>query len=158
MSASRDRASAQPLERIDEGPGEGERLLPVENTSSPVDLDLINNIMRLPYRERFRILLSELGTGLAGRGEELNEVIHRANPALRETDRVLAILARQNHVLARLARDSDAALGAAGSRAAQGLGLDRPGQRDRPGLGRAQRPTSAAASTGCPPSCASCGR
>lgn len=102
---------AEPLSAIDEGPGEGERLLPVENTSSPVDLDLVNNIMRLPYRERFRILLSEFGTGLAGRGEELNEVIHRANPALRETDRVLAILAEQNRTLARLARDSDQALG-----------------------------------------------
>ncbi len=104
-------AGAEPLPTLDEGPGEGERLLPVENTSSPVDLDLVNNIMRLPYRERFRILLSELGTGLAGRGEELNEVIHRANPALRETDRVLAILAEQNRTLARLARESDQALG-----------------------------------------------
>jgi ABC-type transporter Mla subunit MlaD len=103
--------AAEPLPTIDEGPGEGERLLPVENTSSPVDLDLINNILRLPYRERFRILLSEFGTGLAGRGEELNEVIHRANPALRETDRVLAVLAEQNRTLARLARESDQALG-----------------------------------------------
>jgi ABC-type transporter Mla subunit MlaD len=101
---------AQPLERIEEGDGKGERLLPVANTSTPVDLDLINNIMRLPYRERFAILLSELGVGLAGRGEDLNEVIHRANPALRETDEVLAILAEQNRTLARLARDSDEAL------------------------------------------------
>jgi ABC-type transporter Mla subunit MlaD len=104
-------AAAEPLATIEEGDGEGERLLPVENTSSPVDLDLINNIMRLPYRERFRILLSEFGTGLAGRGEELNEVIHRANPALRETDKVLAILADQNRTLSNLARDSDQALG-----------------------------------------------
>jgi ABC-type transporter Mla subunit MlaD len=103
-------AEADRLATIEQGDGQGERLLPVENTSSPVDLDVINNVMRLPYRERFAILLSELGTGLAGRGEELNEVIHRANPALRETDRVLAILADQNRVLARLARDSDEAL------------------------------------------------
>jgi ABC-type transporter Mla subunit MlaD len=102
---------AEPLATIGEGEGEGEHELPVENTSSPVDLDLINNILRLPYRERFRILLSEFGTGLAGRGEELNEVIHRANPALRETDRVLAILADQTRTLARLARESDDALG-----------------------------------------------
>ena len=71
----------------------------------------MNNIMRLPYRQRFAILLSELGAGFAGRGEDLNEVIHRANPALRETDQVLKILADQNRVLARLARDSDQALG-----------------------------------------------
>src|SRR5215210_7257486 len=104
-------SAARALARIDKGDGEGERLLPIERTSSPVDLDLLNDIMRLPYRQRFAILLSELGTGLAGRGEELNEVIHRANPALRETDEVLKILADQNHVLARLARDSDRVLG-----------------------------------------------
>ena len=103
-------SSAGALARIDEGDGKGERLLPIERTSSPVDLDLLNDIMRLPYRQRFAILLSEFGTGLAGRGEELNEVIHRANPALRETDEVLKILADQNHVLARLARDSDRVL------------------------------------------------
>jgi len=102
--------SAEPLTRVDEGDGKGERLLPVERTSSPVDLDLLNDIMRLPYRQRFAILLSEFGTGLAGRGEELNEVIHRANPALEETDQVLKILADQNHVLARLARNSDQVL------------------------------------------------
>jgi ABC-type transporter Mla subunit MlaD len=104
-------SGAEPLPAIENGDGEGERLLPVEQNSSPVDLDLVNNIMRLPYRERFAILLSELGTGLAGRGGELNEVIHRANPALRETDEVLAILAEQNRTLARLAESSDRALG-----------------------------------------------
>jgi virulence factor Mce-like protein len=104
-------SSAEPLPRIEEGDGEGERLLPVENTSSPVDLDIVNDTLRLPYRQRFSILLNEFGTGLAGRGEDLNEVIHRANPALRETDQVLAILAEQNRVLARLAEDSDRVLG-----------------------------------------------
>ncbi len=104
-------SSSPPLEQIDDGEGEGQHLLPLERTSSPVDLDLVNDIMRLPYRERFSILLSELGTAVAGRGEELNELIRRANPALRETDRVLAILARQNRVLSQLARNSDAALG-----------------------------------------------
>lgn len=82
----------------------------LRNTSSPVDLDLVNDIMRLPYRQRLSILLAELGTGLAGRGRDLNEAIHRANPALRETDRVLRILARQNEALARLVADSDAVI------------------------------------------------
>ncbi|MEA2419656.1 MAG: hypothetical protein QOE60_1862 [Thermoleophilaceae bacterium] len=104
-------ASAKPLAQIDRGAGEGEWLLPLANTSSPVDIDLLNDILRLPYRQRFALLLSEFGTGLAGRGDELNEVIHRANPALRETDKLLAVLADQNRTLARLARDSDAALG-----------------------------------------------
>ena len=75
-----------------------------------MDLDLFNNILRRPYGERFALVLNEFGTGLAGRGGDLKAAIHRANPALRETDRVLAILARQNRVLADLARDSDVAL------------------------------------------------
>jgi ABC-type transporter Mla subunit MlaD len=103
-------ADAPQLARIDDGPGKGERLLSVDHNSAPVDIDLLNDIMRLPYRQRFAILLSELGTGLAGRGGDLNEVIHRANPALKQTDDVLAILAKQNNVLTRLARDSDKAL------------------------------------------------
>ena len=70
----------------------------------------MNNIMRRPFRERFSILIGEFGAGLAGRGEDLNEAINRANPALKETDQVLNILARQNRVLANLARDSDEVL------------------------------------------------
>jgi virulence factor Mce-like protein len=103
-------SSSPPLDEIDDGAGEGQHLLPLARTSSPVDLDLIGDIMRLPFRERLTILLDELGAGLAGRGEDLDELIRRANPALRETDRVLAILARQNRVLSNLALDSDTAL------------------------------------------------
>jgi virulence factor Mce-like protein len=103
-------SGAESLARIEEGDGKGERLLPVERTSSPVDLDLVGDVLRLPYRQRFAILLNEFGTGLAGRGAELNEVIHRANPALRETDEVLKILGDQSRMLGRLARDSDRAL------------------------------------------------
>jgi virulence factor Mce-like protein len=99
------------LKPIEEGePGAGEHRVELEKTSSPVDLDLVNNIMRLPYRQRFAIIINEFGTALAGRGDDLNEAIHRANPALRETDRVLAILAKQNRVLADLAADSDAVI------------------------------------------------
>jgi phospholipid/cholesterol/gamma-HCH transport system substrate-binding protein len=90
--------------------GAGERLLPVKNTSSPVDVDLLGDINRLPERERLTIILNELGAGLAGRGSDLKEVIRRANPALREFDKVLAILASENQVLAKLAVDSDQAL------------------------------------------------
>jgi len=102
--------ASEPLEQIPDGEGEGEHLLALERTSSTVDLDLVNNVLRRPFRERLAILLGEFGTGLAGRGEDLNEAIHRANPALRETDRVLQILSNQNRVLADLARDSDRAL------------------------------------------------
>ncbi len=97
-----------PLQRIPKGhEGEGEVLLPVANTHSPVDVDLLGDISRLPERERLTIILNELGAGLAGRGSDLNVVIRRANPALQELEKVLAILAGENHVLAKLAVDSD---------------------------------------------------
>ncbi len=101
-----------PLHTIPNGvEGEGQHLLPVTNTHSPVDPDLLNDINRLPERERLTIILNELGAGLAGRGSDLNAVIRRANPALQELDKVLTILANENHVLARLAVDSDKQLG-----------------------------------------------
>jgi len=90
--------------------GAGQRLLPVQNTSSPVGQDLINDINHLPERERLRIIINELGAGLEGNGQALHEVIERANPALRETNRVLQILAEENRVLSKLAVDSDRAL------------------------------------------------
>jgi hypothetical protein len=98
-------AQPPPLREVD-----GQHVLPVERTSKSVDLDLINNIMREPYRERLSIILNELGTGVAGRGRDLNEVVRRANPALRELDEVLTILGDQNRTLSALARDSDAVL------------------------------------------------
>ncbi|HEY6691845.1 MAG TPA: MlaD family protein [Solirubrobacteraceae bacterium] len=99
------------LAKIDDGPGKGQYLLPVDRTSKSVDLDLINNIMRRPVRERLSIILGDLGIGVAGRGKDLNEVIRRADPALKETDKVLKILADQNDALVRLAVDSDRILG-----------------------------------------------
>src|SRR4051812_18145060 len=99
------------LDVIPDGrPGAGKHLLPLQSTSSPVDIDLIGDINRLPYRQRFAIIINEFGTALAGRGNDLNQAIHRANPALRDTDRVLAILAKQNKVLASLAVSSDRVL------------------------------------------------
>jgi phospholipid/cholesterol/gamma-HCH transport system substrate-binding protein len=102
---------APPLKVIPAGQeGAGDRLLPLQNTSSPVDPDLPTDINHLPERERLRIILNELGAGLEGRGSDLHEVILRANPALRETNKVLRILANENRVLAKLAVDSDRAL------------------------------------------------
>ncbi len=111
------------LEQVPEGqPGEGQYLLPLENNGKVVDLDLVQNVMRYPYRERFRIIFSELGAGLAARGDDLRGVIKRANPGLRATNQVLRILAEQrdsletladngNKVMAPLARDRASLVG-----------------------------------------------
>ncbi len=103
--------AAPPLTMIQSGQGEGSYLLPVTNTSSPVGVDLINNIMRVPERQRFALILNEFGVTLAGNGAELNDVIRRAYPGLQETNKVLAILASQNKLLAGLAVKSDKSLG-----------------------------------------------
>jgi phospholipid/cholesterol/gamma-HCH transport system substrate-binding protein len=103
---------APPLKKIPSGqPGAGQYLLPLENNSTSVDPDLINNIQTLPYSQRFRLILNELGAGLAGRGKDLEEVVKRANPVLRDTDRLFGILSAQRDRLAQLASDSERILG-----------------------------------------------
>jgi len=103
---------APPLKQIPDGqPGAGQYLLPVENNSTSVDPDLINNISQLTYVQRFRLILNELGASLAGRGEDVEEVVKRANPVLRDADRVFGILNAQRDRLAQLAADSEEILG-----------------------------------------------
>jgi ABC-type transporter Mla subunit MlaD len=100
-----------PLAKIPDGQdGAGQYLLPVEQTSFTIGEDIIRNVMRRPYRERFGIILNEFGAGLAGRGKDLRRVIRGANPALRELDKVLRILADQNRLLADGARAGDRVL------------------------------------------------
>jgi phospholipid/cholesterol/gamma-HCH transport system substrate-binding protein len=81
--------------------------VPVDQTSSTIPVDLVNDVMRRPYRERFRLIVTELGTGLAGRPDDLQEVLKRAHPGLRETSRVLRILGNQNEVIKNFITDSD---------------------------------------------------
>ncbi len=98
------------LPKIKRGPGTGQHLLPSTNTAKAIDIDLINNIMRLPLRERFTIIINELGTGLAGNGAALNAALKQSNPAFKAFDQVLAILAQQNRTLAALADNGDTVL------------------------------------------------
>ena len=83
----------------------------VARTASTIPPDLITNIMRRPFRERFRLILSELGAGLAGRPEDLNDAIRTAVPALRQSANLLAILADHNKVIRDLVRDADRVIG-----------------------------------------------
>ncbi|HYQ77499.1 MAG TPA: MlaD family protein [Solirubrobacterales bacterium] len=100
-----------PLKQIEDGePGEGQYLLPLGNNGTSVDPDLINDIQSLPYAQRFRLIFNELGAALAGRGEDLEVLVKRANPVLRDVDRLFGILSAQRKQLAQLASDSDAIL------------------------------------------------
>ncbi len=99
-----------PLKTIPSGQeGAGQVLLPVTGTHSPVDPDLLGDITRLPEAQRLTIILNELGTGFAGRGSDLNAVLHRSNPALQGLEQVLAILAKENKTLTDLAVEGDRA-------------------------------------------------
>ena len=100
-----------PLKVIPSGqPGAGQRFLPLQNNGNEVDIDLVNNIMREPFADRFRLILNDLGASLAARGKDLEAIVKRADPALRQTDRILHQLANQNQELARLAKNSDQVL------------------------------------------------
>jgi ABC-type transporter Mla subunit MlaD len=102
---------APPLKRLPPGQsGAGEYLLPLGNNSTSVDPDLINDIQTLPYAQRFRLILNELGGGLAGRGKDIEVLVKRANPVLRDVDRLFGILSSQRDRLAQLASDSETIL------------------------------------------------
>ena len=102
---------------LDCNPGTSPREIPdggriqVARTTSTIPPDLVQNTMRRPYAERFRLVLNEFGAGLAGRPEDLNEAIRRGVPALRQTARVLSILGDHNRVIRDLVRDAHRVIG-----------------------------------------------
>ena len=98
--------ATQPLPAIGSGSDKGEHLLPVQNTTTPIGFDLLTDINRLPEQERLQLIISGLGAGLAGNGQELNAALQRADPALQQTDKVIAVLASQDRELARLTDES----------------------------------------------------
>jgi ABC-type transporter Mla subunit MlaD len=97
-----------PLREVPDGqPGAGEHLLPLQQNGTSVEPDLVQDALRRPYAERFRLILNELGAAFAGQGENVAEIIRRGNPVLRDTDTLLATLASQRRQLAQLTADSD---------------------------------------------------
>jgi phospholipid/cholesterol/gamma-HCH transport system substrate-binding protein len=100
-----------PLKEVPDGePGAGQHLLPLGSSGTSVDPDLINNIQSLPYAQRFRLIFNELGAGLAGRGDDIETLVKRANPVLRDVDRLFGILSQQREQLAQLSADQDTIL------------------------------------------------
>jgi ABC-type transporter Mla subunit MlaD len=90
--------SPEPLE----GPIEAAR------NQTTVQSDLVNNVLREPFKRRFQLILNEFGTALTGNAENLNAAIRSGAPALQELSAVLKILGRQNTTIAQLNADSDA--------------------------------------------------
>lgn len=100
------------LATIDSGRGEGQHLLPANNNVTPVGEDLLRNINRLPQREGLRLIINEFGAGVAGNGDRLRQAVRRANPALKEFDGFVKVLADQDRLLGRLIDESDTVLAA----------------------------------------------
>jgi ABC-type transporter Mla subunit MlaD len=76
--------------------------IPASHTQSTIPADLVQNIMRLPYRERFTIIINELGAAVAARSEDLQTALRRADPALAETDNLLNLLANDAQTIKQL--------------------------------------------------------
>ncbi len=56
--------------------------VPVTRTTEPVSLLDLFNTFNLPTRERLTVLLDELGIATAARGQDINQILLRANPTL----------------------------------------------------------------------------
>ncbi len=84
--------------------------IPVTHTQSTIPADLLQNIMRLPYRQRFSIIVNELGAAAAARGGDLRAALQRAVPALTETDSLLNLLANDSSTLQALTKDSNSVI------------------------------------------------
>jgi len=94
--------------------------VPVNHTSEPVSLLDLFDIFNLPTRERFTVLVNELGIGTAGEGQNINSILLRANPALSLARQVIGILDSQ---LAQLATAVDATSTVAASLSRNTAGL-----------------------------------
>lgn len=81
--------------------------VPVGHTTEPVSLLDLFGIFNAPTRERLTILVNELGIATSARGQDLNDVLRRANPTLAAAQQVLAILNRQRAQLATIVQASN---------------------------------------------------
>jgi virulence factor Mce-like protein len=68
-------------------------------TSVPVELDDVLNTLDADTRTRLGILVSELGRGLAGRGQDLSSVLAVLPPSLQRTQRLIDEVNTQNAAL-----------------------------------------------------------
>lgn len=88
--------------------------VPVTHTTEPVSLVDLFNTFNLPTRQRLTLLLNELGIATAGRGQDLNQILLRANPTLALARQTIDVLVRQQAQLKSLI-DSTATIAAQGA-------------------------------------------
>ncbi len=71
----------------------------IDHTQSTIPGDLLQAILRMPYRERLTLIINELGAAVAGNSQNLQASLDRAVPALTETDNLLNVLANDSHTI-----------------------------------------------------------
>lgn len=79
----------------------------VDRTTEPVSLLDLFGIFNAPTRERLTVLINELGIATAARGQDINAILRRANPALAAAERVIGILEHQRGQLATIVDATD---------------------------------------------------
>jgi ABC-type transporter Mla subunit MlaD len=73
--------------------------VPITHTTEPVSLTDLFSIFNTPTQERLTVLLNELGIATSARGQDVNYILRRANPALALARQVIGILNRQRSQL-----------------------------------------------------------
>ena len=85
-------------------------VIPVSHTFSTIPADLLQNVLRMPYRERLTLIINELGAAVAGNPANLQSALERAVPALTQTDNLLSLLANDSHTLTDLTATADSVI------------------------------------------------
>ena len=93
--------------------------LPASHTFSTIPADVLADIMRLPQRERFSIVINELGAAVAARSEDIQTALRRAVPAIDQTDNLLNLLGNDSKTLQDLTANSDAVVTALANNSTQ---------------------------------------
>jgi virulence factor Mce-like protein len=95
---------------------DGTPTVPVDRTTVPVSITDLFRIFQADVRQRFTVAVAAVGGGLAARGDDINDIIRRANPTLLAVRRLTKDLAAQKEQLNAAVRDTDHVIGALANR------------------------------------------
>lgn len=85
--------------------------IPDKDTSAPVELDEVLDILRPDTRTALRLLINEAGVGMAGRGSDFNSLLDRLPPTLDQTRKLIGSFAADTTRLGDLVEQGDRVLG-----------------------------------------------
>lgn len=88
------------------------------HTTSPVSIQDLLDVFAAPTQMRLRLLINELGIGTAGRGNDINDILRRTNPTLRDAQALLGVINGQRAQLGRAIDQTDQVLAGVGASSA----------------------------------------